>query len=395
MSGATIPGQTTLGIIRGEVRSRANLQNGNIPQPQFILNDNRFISDMEIDGWLVYDQQALYELLIENYADDWNIKTTPYQFLTNTNQKFYNLPDDFFNLRGVDWVQAPGTTFQNLTLKPFMMGERNAYNSVSNIGYYGPIPFYKLVQQTPAQLWLTPQPMQNQTIQVWYSPRLTPAAEYFTMQFSGLIEGCLIAIQLVDQNTNDSATVLFQSVAGTPVGNTEFQVGANDVETAANFVACFNNFWSFNSNVVNGMTAYQVNTLIYCAITGFAILKPITVNYQFLGQKDVPAPPGIVTFWPNDGQVVSDNSVPVAGALVNTGHISNLVVGVNGWEEYLIYSACVRAAQKQSKDASGFAAELVAMKQRIITASTNRDSGMPARVTRTSRSGGWYGGGGC
>lgn len=52
-----------------------------------------------------------------------------------------------------------------------------------------------------------------------------------------------------------------------------------------------------------------------------------------------------------------------------------LYMNAQGWSEYAVVDACIKIFNKQNIDPSGFMAEKEALKQRIISASRNRDAG--------------------
>lgn len=55
--------------------------------------------------------------------------------------------------------------------------------------------------------------------------------------------------------------------------------------------------------------------------------------------------------------------------------------GVNGWEEYVIVDAAIKALNKEESDVSVLLAQKAALQQRIITLSKNRDAGTADTIT--------------
>jgi hypothetical protein len=51
--------------------------------------------------------------------------------------------------------------------------------------------------------------------------------------------------------------------------------------------------------------------------------------------------------------------------------------GVNGWEEYVVIDAAMKALIKEESDVSALMAQKEAIKRRIESMSQNRDAGMP------------------
>jgi len=70
--------------------------------------------------------------------------------------------------------------------------------------------------------------------------------------------------------------------------------------------------------------------------------------------------------------------VPRCPVLVND---TDIVDGVNGWEQYIIASVCAKVMVKQEMDPSPFAAEKESMRERIIDEAANRNAGDPSTVT--------------
>lgn len=54
--------------------------------------------------------------------------------------------------------------------------------------------------------------------------------------------------------------------------------------------------------------------------------------------------------------------------------------GVNGWEDYIIYSSAIDALQKEESDTTDTERRLLAVKARIESMSSDRDQGSPERV---------------
>lgn len=59
---------------------------------------------------------------------------------------------------------------------------------------------------------------------------------------------------------------------------------------------------------------------------------------------------------------------------------SDTLDGVNGWEDYIIYSAAIDALQKEESDTTDTERRLQAVKSRIEAMSSDRDQGSPERV---------------
>lgn len=73
---------------------------------------------------------------------------------------------------------------------------------------------------------------------------------------------------------------------------------------------------------------------------------------------------------------------------------TDILDGVNGWEEYVTIDAAIKALRKEESDTSILMAEKAAMMKRILDSAPNRDAGQPDFISNTrNASGGWgYGG---
>lgn len=80
---------------------------------------------------------------------------------------------------------------------------------------------------------------------------------------------------------------------------------------------------------------------------------------------------------PMAGQTIRILYVPRATVLVNNGDVMD---GVNGWEEYVVCDACIKAMAKEESDPSVFMARKGALLERLNGEITNRDAAAPAVV---------------
>lgn len=100
------------------------------------------------------------------------------------------------------------------------------------------------------------------------------------------------------------------------------------------------------------------------------------------------------TLWliptPASGQLVRAFYIPRPAELTVD---ADTVDGVSGWEEYIICDAAIKCMVKEESDPSAFAAQKMAMLQRIESAAENRNAGAPQVVTDIHQSfwpyGGW------
>lgn len=138
------------------VRQRADMVN------------SQFCTDAELTSYINQSYFELYDLLVQKYGDNYYVQT-PYVFVTNGTAFQYALPADFYKLLGVDLALA-NTQDSFVTIKPFMFSDRNRYAVPNFQSFYGVTNLrYRL---NGPNLWLTPVPAANQTIRLWYVPRM-------------------------------------------------------------------------------------------------------------------------------------------------------------------------------------------------------------------------------
>ncbi len=126
-----------------EIRNRCKMESDNVGQT--------FISDFEWDEYIRGSYRELYGLIVQAFGNDYFVQAPAagYTFVTDGINQYFNLPDEFFKLLGVD-LQVSSPNFW-VTLKPFAFAERNRL-SISN----------------------NPTPQAGQTIRILYVPRLCP-----------------------------------------------------------------------------------------------------------------------------------------------------------------------------------------------------------------------------
>lgn len=100
--------------------------------------------------------------------------------------------------------------------------------------------------------------------------------------------------------------------------------------------------------------------------------RPEIVRYGIWGQQLVFKPQA-----PKSATVVLWY-VPTITKLVND---SDVLDGVNGWEEFIILDSAIKAMIKEESDPSALIAQLQMVKDRIATMSKDRDQGEPQKTT--------------
>lgn len=126
----------------------------------------------------------------------------------------------------------------------------------------------------------------------------------------------------------------------------------------------------------------QRNRYIYPQL-GQTILGPYNgIQYRIMGDT--------IQFIPS----------PQAGILIRLWYIprmamllkdTDIAVGVNGWLEYVIVDAAIKALQKEESDVSILMNQKMMLKQRITESAMNRDAGIPDTISDTRSSSGPWG----
>lgn len=88
------------------------------------------------------------------------------------------------------------------------------------------------------------------------------------------------------------------------------------------------------------------------------------------------------TMIPMAGQTIRLLYVPRATVPAADGFV---IDGVNGWEEYIVVDACIKALAKEEADVTSFAARKAGLLERLNGEITNRDAGSPACVADVQR----------
>lgn len=127
------------------------------------------------------------------------------------------------------------------------------------------------------------------------------------------------------------------------------------------------------------------NRYVYPNITS-TFMGVFNLRYRINGSKLMFIPT------PSSGQTITLWYIPRVSTLLNDTDIAD---GVNGWTEYIIVDAAIKAMQKQESDVSVLMAQKQMLKQRIEESAINRDAGAPDTISPTrswgSRNGGYWG----
>jgi hypothetical protein len=145
----------TLSTLRTNIANRINFT---VPAAS-----GTFITVAQANADINASIAELYDLLVEKFGNDYYASSTTFSLVNGT--AAYNLPADFFKLLGVDYQVASG---EYLTLKPFMISERNQYTRSIVRGLVGAE--FLRYQIRGSQIVFSPTPTTTNTIQLLYIP---------------------------------------------------------------------------------------------------------------------------------------------------------------------------------------------------------------------------------
>jgi len=141
-----------LSTLRTEVRQRAD------------MTDSDFVTDSELNNYINKAWAELYDILVTTYEDYFT--EGPNSFTLAAGESTYDLPDDFYKLRGVDFKTGGQNEFS--TLYPFTFKERNEQTSGLRRWPFGLADIrYRLVKNT---LRFIPEDSAQGDYQLWYIP---------------------------------------------------------------------------------------------------------------------------------------------------------------------------------------------------------------------------------
>lgn len=360
-----LPGQKTLAQLRLQARQYADQAIKGAPLVSYPdYYGDSFVTSAELDGYLNNYYNELFGLLVVTYGNYYTIAY--YNFVTDGVNELFPLPADMLKLQGVDWVQSPGSNLNNVTLKNFMMGERNQFA----YPYYAVGTTYPgacLYQLSGKSLWMKPVPAGGSTYQVIYVPLPVLLADSGTIAVSGAVVGTALTINPTPVPAS-ALTLTAIAFGGSPTAS-QFVLGGTgvanmgDVGTAASLAA------QINASAFGGPSAYFQATADGASV-GIVLLAPATVTWSA-----------------SDAHLILDPSVG-SGPLGTTLQWTNVMSGFAGWWEYLTLGAAIDMIIKEESDPSAFAVKFEKLKMRIKTECDNRDQGSSARVTDVYRRGG-------
>jgi hypothetical protein len=144
----------TLTELRAQSRATADMQNSG------------FVTETELDQYINLAAQTLYDLLVSRYEDYYMVGPTT--FTITSPSVTYDLPADFYKLRGVD-TQNAGS--QWAPMRPFTFQERNMLeNPLLSPVYDGVTSMYRLRAN---KLQILSGQFTTFTGRLWYIPTMT------------------------------------------------------------------------------------------------------------------------------------------------------------------------------------------------------------------------------
>lgn len=144
----------TLSELKTQSRHRADMEN------------SEFVSDSELTSYINSSVSELHDILTQAYSSDYNIDL--YEFTTTNDQEDYDLPSDFYKVRGVD-AQLNGSDW--FTLTTFNFNERNRFEKFGAWSLLGIASVrYRVVGD---KLRFSTIPDKQTSLRLWYVPVAT------------------------------------------------------------------------------------------------------------------------------------------------------------------------------------------------------------------------------
>ena len=144
----------TLEEIRLQARQRADMENSN------------FVQNSELTNFINNSIAELHDILSEAYGSEYFVTSSEFSLSTGTES--YDLPSDFYILKGLD-IKIDNQDF--ISLRPFNFNERNRYSELGVWDLAGITNVrYRIVGNS---VRFTPKPDRNATARIWYVPVAT------------------------------------------------------------------------------------------------------------------------------------------------------------------------------------------------------------------------------
>lgn len=303
---------------------------------------SEFVSESELSDYINQSLFALYDLLVTTYGEDYFVDDVQ---VTADEKGVTDLPANFYKLRGVD-ILIDGV--RAITLQPFNFAERNR----ASINLSGPLYTQIRYRLRANKLWLTPPPTTSQALRIWYVPRMKPLLDPVLVTVSALLPGDTVGTSVKKL-----------------VADTDFAIGANHAETAANLCAALLadvDFVDFDVSVAGNVLTISV-----------VEAEPVTTEWVTSNNVRLRVSGGLVP----TGPTFTGRSAPAKAQVESDG--------ISGWLEFVIIDAAIKCLQKEESDTRVLMAQRAGLVQRINDSASSRDAGAPPTVTDSSRTGSW------
>ncbi len=141
----------TLADLRRQSRDRSDMK------------DSTFVTDSELNEYINSSIAELHDILIQSYDGDYVI--SEFDFTTVKDVNSYNLPTDFYKLRGIDLNLNGSEVFE---VPKFNFNERNRFDNFGVWDFLGEAHIrYRLVG---SKVRFSPAPDRVANVKIWYIP---------------------------------------------------------------------------------------------------------------------------------------------------------------------------------------------------------------------------------
>jgi len=312
-------GTVTLSSLRDQVRQRADMERSN-----FVTND-------ELDVYINNSFKEMYDIIVSRFEDYYTVKT----LFTISEGNTYDLPDNFYKARGVDYDL--GGSYAELSKWNFR--DRNYLDRPTSLLSRTRIDYrrYRLIDQT---IEIVPEAKATGNYRLWY----TPSAPDMITGKLGTATIQDLTFQAVDIYS-DGNLVSVEYTGGATAGSEVVTVTDNAI------------FIQIEDEV---STAEQVQNAVNASQDALALVSVILSGTASNAQE----------------VVIATN---LTGSIVQVDGRT-----YNGWEEYVVVDAAIKCLNKEESDTSILFARKQALIDRIENMAANRDSGEPEQVTDVS-----------
>jgi len=176
------------------IRERSNTERSN------------FVTDDEVIRLIDQAYTKLYDIIVSKFE---NYYIDEHSFTTDGVNQFYDIPEGFYKMVGLDQLQNNSGSGDNaLTVRPFNFNERNRYNNI--LFAVTAAAFYRYLIQG-SKIKILPQPSTGITFKMWYipaPPKITSAAQEID-GISGWEEVVILtaAVQIMNKQELDSSAL--------------------------------------------------------------------------------------------------------------------------------------------------------------------------------------------